>query len=192
MPSAITFDIHDGKDITLKGFIQRAAPQMFYGCSSVPTLKQLQKSYNTSYYKDRLKELRADLKRVAKMSVEEFAAAEAALVQKGELSYKKAVADALARKSNYEAVAKALEAWEPGELHGLKEMMVRLLEQDIYDYREPDPKWYRHTVRQKSECLNAINDLIKKTQKTISEEKVILDRQIESVRLIRNALKNLK
>lgn len=189
MPSAITASIHDGEDLTLVGFIERAAPQGFYGCSKLPLIKNIK----DTYYLERVKELKAEIKLLLLLTNREFREKQLDAQAAGRSHYQTACAAAEERRRYYKTVQKELDKWDPpAALLPLKENMQHLLTQDAPDYREPDIKWYVFPLETKTDKIARLKEeLVLQIEMATTAKKNEISR-INYLRTIKKEIRCLK
>lgn len=183
MPSAITSDLYDGKDISFKQFALKCAALMFHDCSKVPTIKELKKQ-SDCYYKERLAELRKDYKTIQRTSDETFDSLEQIKVIQSMNDFRREKEIRLVRAEHYNRMQELVHAWQPAPcLVGLKSLMLRLLEQDKSDYSDPNWRLYKPITRE--EALANLESEITDTLTNIIAQKTWLNERIDFIRELR-------
>lgn len=156
MPSGLTSDIYDGKDLTLGSFVRKCASQSFYDSDHVPSLDEIQKIYSGSSDRKRLEELDAQIAFLEKATDEEILKLDDEEQEQGRKRFREAQKERKETLEKYQKVRDLVLSWTPvvvdsdeirevrlKNLNDLKGLCLRMLDESIaFDCYDPDPEYY--------------------------------------------------
>lgn len=143
MPSGITSDIYEDKDVTLRDYLMRVGRGMAFAIMQRDSdqdepVKRCEP--NTKYYDEKEQSAQARIAELTAMTSEEVAQAAREDFERERAAWEQRKAENAALRARYEAMLAEVEAWEPDPLiAGTKEYALRMLRESIdFDCGRPD------------------------------------------------------
>lgn len=135
MPSGITADIYEGKDVTLRDYLMRVGRGMGYAIlqrDDDPSEPVKTTTESSSYYEQRIPELKAQLAALWNLTDDEIAEAARADYQERHDAWERRRTEKAALRERYEDMLAQVEAWEPDPLiASTKEYAIKYLRESI-------------------------------------------------------------
>lgn len=197
MPTGYTADLYEGKEVSFRDFVLRCARAMGaavmlrdHTMEVVPTPENV--TSGSSYYIERLLQVRADLARWEAMSPGEVEAETERYNNERREAFAEAVAKDARIKAAYGAMLQQVQAWEPPtEDHvGLKEFMIEQLASSIQHDCGVKEEWYatRTPDEHKDKTLKSLRRELARLEDDVEKETERNESRVEWVRALHDSL----